>query len=543
VKSKLIVLFLLALLMTTSSIGFARGSDASIEKPPSGIVPSTVTLGQVLKAHDLAVGRLTKVGDSERIEFWHFTKAGASGSERLVRHGTDYRSTIQTGPLTEEYGQAGTLRWHMNENGVVSDTTGTELYSFEMYRILDDASDPKNDVKLLGETQAPIPAYVVEVTIPAFKHPEWVFFDKKTSLIIRTERIFGEHRFVSTYDDYGTVEGLTEPAHIHDSMGSSELDDDYQRQSLTFSSNVKSSDFDKPASRVSYMKIDQPMSLNARVVRGTVVVRLTVNNRGLDFELSSGDSHSYIDWDVARELNLPTFGHVTQSGGKTVSYESEIADATSGNLHLQNFAVEVLPFSYHADFDTKVVGTLGYDFLSQGFFTVDYVNRRVSVSPNTESAADASALDVIPVWFDDGRPFFTTTIASHETRNVLLDSSFDFSMILGSFSQAYPEAVADARFGKRHEHMIVPFADRASYGVAFDMWLANVSRMQVGPMNFLDYKILATNVDMEQGDHPIDAVMGAQFLIYFDVSYDFAHERVLLKRNDYFKHYFRVTHT
>ena len=540
-KSTITVLFFLALLIATSTTSFARGNDSPLDKPPAGIVPATLTLSQLLTAHDLAVGRLTKIGDSERLEVWRFTKSGSSGTERLVRHGTDYHSTIQTGPFTEEYGQSGSSRWHVNENGAVSETTATEFYSFEMHRILEDASDPKNDVTLLGETETPAPSYVVEVKLPQFKHPEWVFFDKKTSLITRTERIVADHRWVSTYDDYGTVQGLTEPAHIHDSFGTAALDDDYQRQSLAFSSNIKAAEFDKPASGVSYMKIDHPIGLNARVVRGTVIVRLTVNNRGLDFELSSGDTHSYLDWDVARELNLPTFGHVTQSAGKPVPYETQIADATSGSLHLQNFALEVLPFSYHADSDTKVVGTLGYDFLSQGFFTIDYVNKRVSVSPNTEGEVDASTFEVIPLWFDDGRPFFTTTIGSHETKNVLLDSSFDFSMILGSFSQAYPEAVADAFFGKRHEHKIVPFADRASYGLDFDMWIANVSQMQVGPMNFINYKILATNADMEQGDHPIDAVMGAQFLIYFDVSYDFAHERVLLKRNDYFKRYFRVT--
>lgn len=535
-----ITLACVAFLLTTPGICFARGTNASVDTPPAGITPSTTTLSQILKAHDLAVGRLTKSGESVRTEVWQFTKSGASGTERLVRHGTDYHSVIQTGPFTEEYGQSSASRWHMNENGVISDTTGAEFYSFEMFRVLEDASDPKNDVKLLGQTQTPHAAYVVEVKLPEFKHPEWVFFDKTTSLITRTERIFEDQRIVSTYDDYATVQGLTEPSHVHDSVGTALLDDDYHRQSLTFSSNAKAGEFDKPPSKVNYMRIDHALRLNAKVVNGTVVVRLTVNNRGLDFELSSGDSHSYMDWDVARELNLPTFGHVTQAAGESVPYETQIADATSGDLHLQNFALNVLPFHYHADFDTKVVGTLGYDFLSQGFFTVDYVNRRVSVSPNTVDAVDASALDIIPVWFDDGRPFFTTTIGSHETKNVLLDSSFDYSFIFGSFSQAYPEAVADALLGSKHLHRVVPFAEHASYGRDVDMWIANVSTLQVGPMNFLNYKIFATNADVAQGDHPIDAVMGTQFLQYFDVSYDFAHERVLLKRNDYFRRYFRV---
>ena len=541
-KSTLTVLFLVALLMTAPTVGFARGNAPPVDKPPAGIVPSTTTLSQVLKAHDLAVGRLTKIGDSVRTEVWQFTKAGASGSERLVRHGTDYHSVIQTGPFSEEYGQAGDARWHVDENGVVSDTTGSEFYSFEMFRVLEDASDPKNDVKLLGETQTPQPAYVVEVKIPEFKEPEWIFFDKTTALITRTERIVEGSRLVSTYDDYVRVQGLTEPSHVHDSSGVALLDDDYHRQSLTFSSTVKTTEFGKPPAHVSFMRIDHAIGLNARVVNGTVVVRLMVNNRGLDFELSSGDAHSYMDWDVARELNLPTFGQVIQTAGKQVSYETQIAEATTGDLHLQNFALEVLPFYYHPSYDTKVVGVLGYDFLSQGFITVDYVNGRVSASPNTAAAVDAADLDVIPVWFDDGLPFFTTTIGSHETKNVLLDSSFDVSFVLGSFCQAYPEAVIDDG-GKQHGREVVPFADSGGYGREVDIWLAKLPQLHVGPMNFIDYKIMATNMEMDQGNHAIDAVMGTGFLIFFDVSYDFAHDRVLLKRNAYFKKWFKVTRT
>jgi hypothetical protein len=533
-------LFCVAFLLVTPSVAFARGD--ALNNPPPGIVQTTATLSQVLKAHDAAVGRLTKSGDSVSTEIWQFTKAGAAGTERLVRHGTDYHSIIQTGPFSEEYGQSGTTRWHMNENGVVSDRTGTEFYSFEMFRVLEDASDPKNDVKLLGETQVPKPAYVIEVKLPEFRHPEWIFFDKTTSLITRTERIFERHRIVSTYDDYGTVQGLTEPLHVHDSEGTALLDDDFHRQSLTFSSTVNATEFGKPVSRVNFMRIDHAVSLDARVVRGTVVVRLMVNNRGLDFELSSGDAHSYMDWDVARELNLPTFGQVTQAAGAATSYETQIADATSRDLHIQNFSLEVLPFHYHADFDTKVVGVLGYDFLSQAYFTVDYVNKRLSASPNTVGAVEAPDLYVIPLWFDDGRPFLTTTIGNHETKNVLLDSSFLFSFVFGSFTQEYPETVADS-FGGQHKHTVVPFADSGGYGRELDVWFAKVPQLHVGPMDFLNYQILATNMDMDQGNHPIDAVMGVQLLIYFDVSYDFAHSRVLLKKNDFFRKSFKVQKT
>ena len=534
----LILALCFTLLASAWRVALAGTTDAPNDEPPPGIVPTTVTLSQVLDAHASAAGRLLKSGATVRTEVWGFTTAGAQGTERLVRRGTDYHSRIQTGPFTEEYGQLGDVRWHMNENGAVSDSRREDVRSFEMFRVLEDASDPKNDVKLLGEVHDPQFAYVIEVKRPGFRHPEWIFFDEKTALITRTEEIIGKQRFVSTYDDYQTVRGLTEPSHVHDSDGVSALDSDYRRQSLTFSVSVDESEFSKPAPHESFMRIDRPSDLNARIVYGTVIVRVFVNNRGLDFELSSGDRHSYMDSGVAQELHLPTFGQVTDATGTPVPYETEIADATIGDLHLQHFALEALPFYYHVGYDTKVVGVLGYDFLSQGRFMVDYVNHKVAASPITDAPPDPD-IYALPVHFDDGLPFFRGILASHETQNVLLDSSFTFSYVFGGFSQAYPDAVVDAKNGKQHEHAVVPFADTGAYGREFEVWNTTLSDAHIGPTHYFNYRIIATNADMELGGHQVDAVMGTQFLWFYDVYYDFAHNRVFLKPNEYFRKAFK----
>jgi hypothetical protein len=519
-------------LITAPSIAVGKGATVNLDKAPDGIVPTTAILSKILSAHQAAIGRLQPATGSVRTDIWNFTDSGTTGSERLVRQGSDYHSVITTGPFTEEYGQSGFSRWYMNENGAVTDTTSADFRSFDMFRVLDDANDPKNDVTLLGETTDAQPAYVVEVKRPHEAHPEWLYFDKKTALVTSTIQIIDDRRITSTYGNYQMVRGLTEPAHVHDSDGTASLDDDYQRQSATFSNTVSPNEFAKPPSRANFALVNHPVDLKARIVRNTVIIRLNVNGRGLDFELSSGDPHSFIDSEVARELNLPTFGHVTQAEGEDQAYETKIATAWAGDLYVQNFALEALPFSFHAD-----------DFLSQGFFTVDYVNGRVTATPNTVAPFDAfgAGLDVIPVWFDDGQPFFSCTIGDHGTNYALLDSSFELSYVLGSFTQEYPDAVPDL-FRKQHTHAIVPFADSGSYGRDLDIWLAKLPTLQVGPMNFVNYDMFATDADLESGDHPIDAVIGSQFLQFFDVSYDFAHSRVLLKENAYFHRSFRLTH-
>ncbi|MBV8082507.1 MAG: retropepsin-like domain-containing protein [Candidatus Eremiobacteraeota bacterium] len=527
-----------AILAGLLSVSIGRADEpTNDDSPPAGIQPTTASLSQVLKAHELAVGTSAKVSPPVRTESWTFTKDGQQGAERIVRRGTDYHATITSGPFAEEYGQLGDARWYVNQNGAVTASDRTDISAFDMFRVLEDASDPKNDVKLLGTVASPSPAYVVEVTRPGFKHREWVFIDTKTSLITQTQRRIGKFLIVSTYDGYQTTQGLTEPTHIHDSEATGGLEDDYKRESITFSSSADPSEFTKPQPRETFMQVSQPSSIDGRVTRGTVIVRLTIAGRGLDFELSSGDGQSYIDSDVARELGLPAFGHATASNGSPLPYETRIDEAMAGDVELKNFALEVIPFHYHADADTKIVGTLGYDFLSCGLFIVDYVNHRVSVAPNTDAPPEPD-MYFLPVTFDDGRPFFTSTIGSHETNNVLLDSSFLYSVIFGSFTGAYPEAVVDMSNGKQHTHTIVPFADGGTYGRDIDIWIASVPDIHIGPTHYINYRILATNWGFE-GERPVDAVMGTQFLAFYDVYYDFAHSRVYLKPNDFFHRSFK----
>jgi hypothetical protein len=141
----------------------------------------------------------------------------------------------------------------------------------------------------------------------------------------------------------------------------------------------------------------------------------------------------------------------------------------------------------------------------------------------------ASGYDVLPVSFDDGQPFFLCTIGGHDTNKVLLDSSFDLTAIMGSFTQEYPDMVPDLN-KREHLHRVIPFADQGAYGRDVDVWVANLPQLSIGPLNFVNYQLLATNLAMEQGDQSVDAVIGTEFLQYFDIMYDFAHSCVLLKR-------------
>lgn len=536
----------LALLAMTSALFpvLAAAKDEPKDTPPAGIAATTTTLHELLTKNDAASGTLAPGAKSAASkDVWSMTVSGVSGTETLIRRGTDYHSTIVLGPLTQEFGQLAERRWEVNENGVPSPSKSDDYMSFMMFRVMDDVADPKNDVTLLGEVSSPSPAYVVQVKVSHHKHLQWLFFDKQTYLVTRTERAedHGE-RLVTTYDDYRKTRGLTEPWHVHDTLGDAATEDDYKRVSTAVLPSASDKEFQRPADRATFARITGPLDLHAHFIDDTPFVRVNVGGRGLDFEVSTGDGYSIIDSDVARELNLPTFGHPRSDGkGKPLVYETSLGDATIGDaLRIKDFALTAMPFHYHLNQSVKIVGILGYDFLTRGTFKFDYVNKSLTVEPVADY--DKKIVDdayMLPVTFDSGLAYFKGTIAEHESESLLFDNSFDFSFVFGGFTAKYPDAVADTE-GKKHAQATIPFADNNGYGRDVDLWMANLPDVFFGPAHFKNYHILATNEDMEFGGHSVDAVMGADLLSFYDVYTDYGHSRIFLKPNRWFFKMFKA---
>ena len=295
--------FLLALLLSAASTFPALAGSANLDAPPAGIAPNPIALSQILKNYTAAVGKRPAGAPQATSESWTFTKAGANGTETLVRDGLDYYSRITTGPLVDEYGQFLGHGWHRDANGVTSPVQSPDYTSFQMLLFtdsFDDALDPKNDVKVLGEVRDPQPAYVVEIKQTGEKHPEWVFYDEKSALIDRIVRIIDDRKATVTYDDYRKTKGISQPWHLHFTDGVAALDDDFTRKTLQIGAPAGAKQFAMPPSTFPFESYAGHLSLPAKVYEDlwpidighdryhvaqspTLVVRLNVNGRGLDF--------------------------------------------------------------------------------------------------------------------------------------------------------------------------------------------------------------------------------------------------------------------
>lgn len=550
------------------SFFFAAGSAAmartkNLDAPPEGLTPTAVTLAQILKTHDASTGKRNAGIADTSSEVWSYDKAGLQGTETLVRSGNDYYARMAAGPLVQEYGQFIGRGWHRDENGIVSPVTTHDITSFEMLLFtseLNDAADPKNDVTILGQTGDAAPEYVLSIKRTGFKHPEFAYYNVKTGLVDKVSFVSDDDRVTISYGDYRATKGLTEPWHVHFTDGTPSLDYDFTRKSLVVGAPVDAMKFTIPTTKIAFQTFHGPQKLPTKVfwdryridVGGnyehdatapTVVVRLNVNGRGLDFAVSAGEPQTLIDFDVARELGLPAFGQTTHADGENVSYDTILPAADVGGLMLRNLAVRATPFHYHLSDETKVVGVIGVDVLSSGVFKIDYENGTMDLYPasdydNTILTSPNSDAYTLPVIFDSGYPFFQGVLDSNVTQNILFDNDFSMSYVFGSFIDKHPASVSDVVTGHNHGSATIPFADSKGFGKEVSVFMGKIPDVQFGPARFLNYQIVAVDGDMTFGGHDTDAVMGGDLLRFYDIYLDYPHNRIFLKPNaSFFKNF------
>jgi hypothetical protein len=553
VATRRILLFWFAL-TTALPLNAARGwcadkSDSQLDAPPA-VVSTTERLADILAAHRRAVGTRPPNAPDTVVEHWTFVDSGFSGTEDLQRSGTDYHSRIVQGPFVDQYGQYGQTRWHQDANGFTCPTTEIDTRSFYATRVLEDAADPKNDASVLGETSGPKAAYVVEVKRPGYKHPEYIFYDKESAQVVRAESVIDKRRVVQTFDDFRTTDGISRAWHIHDSDGRRELDDDWVLQSVEYGSTLAPETFTMPPNRPNISLVTTLTPIPARSLWlssyfanlwAGFLVRLDVGGRGLDFLVDSGVSRSIIDSDTARELNLPTYGQTTHlADGSTVSYRTMIARASIAGISLTNFVVDAEPFGYNPDERTAIVGVLGYDFFAANVLRFDFPNGRLDAMPVgdfSQANAVPGGID-IPFRLDDGVPLVNLGIGAAITHQAILSTTMPFSVLFGSFVGNHPEEVKDLK-GKAHTTGTLPLADAGSYGMKVESWTSLVSHFRFAISDYQQVGIETTNVAVDLHDQPVDALIAADYLRFYDVYFAYPYGRLIVKPNAVFYQTFK----
>src|SRR6266849_3574218 len=128
-----------------------------------------------------------------------------------------------------------------------------------------------------------------------------------------------------------------------------------------------------------------------RLYRGyAIVVRGSIGNlSNLNFLIDTGAVPSVLDRRIARKLRLAgTLGKLSVFTQKLDTEHSNAPNVQLGQLHADALPVVVRDLSFAEQaLGTRVDAMIGFDFLGQSAFTIDYVSKKIVFGPIDASLA------------------------------------------------------------------------------------------------------------------------------------------------------------
>lgn len=521
--------------------------------PPDGIQPTTATLADVLALNAKGEGKRLDLF-STRIEEWSSRHGGADEVTTTVWSGKDYRTTDRWGPIVSQEGRIGGVAWRQNFNGMIVIEGGIhqEAERFDAAINAARAGSAGDAVKLLGEVSSPFSAYIVQVE-PVGDPPTWLFVDKSTGLITRSEEVSGDVRFTTTYQDFRTASGAT-VAWVVDTRDGLTADDTTEtRTSLRLNGPVSLAQLSIPQpgralvefpAGVSSVELPVSMPESNDVVlldrdyeaprsafKRHIVIRVSIKGRGLDFLLDSGASTILIDKGVADELNLtqiPFSGQVY--GGETSAALVTLPELHIGSLVMKNIIAQAEPFGMRPADTEQVVGIIGYDFIANIGMKIDWDKRQViAYPPGTMPMPQTSV--TLPILLDDLIPYVPASIGDTSSDHFLIDTGADEVYIFPAFARAHSSDLADQGLGRE-----LDFGEGYAIGVSGRQRIIPTQvKSFVFGVPFNRFVVQVFQSPSKYPEHYLDGLIGYQFLHYFNLYFDYPNSRIVLEPNDHFR--------
>lgn len=458
---------------------------------------------------------------------------GLEGTERDAWSDDDYRIDTKIGPFVTAEGRYKGQRWVTNENGYTLLQRGIHQRAEANVRALE-KTDPGDDVKLLGRLRAPADVYVVRVAPPDGRE-ERRFYDASTFRLVRRETAYLGRLVVTTYDDYRETKGGALPYRSTVSDGQPENDEVYTVKYLSVDAPVTADDVAIPGSRRLPVTLPAGVAgvrLPARIDEwGRVVVRLTIQGRGLDFQLDSGADGIVIDRAVAQELGLKTYGRwSTTVAGTITSTRAVVPKIALGPVVMNDVVVDALPFAFENDRATRVVGLLGYDFIAGCVVKIDYEHGTVDALRAETFTPPAKGI-VLDAILDDQVPLIWSKFNDAVGERFMLDTGADDVVVFSGFAKKHPASVQD-----QSPHKVVSrtfnVVQMEGVGGELNVRPVVIAKMQVGTVLYPEALAFVMSGEQPAFEHEdVDGLIGASALQRFDVYLDYANSRVVLVPN------------
>jgi hypothetical protein len=501
--------------------------------PPAGIVPAAISLDAVLRANARAQGTLSPGLPASRREHWTISLGSMTGTMTSVSSGRDLREDEYLGPNHVASGIADGRLWNMNANGQVC--FGSGLHRSDDIDLDAIRARVHSGVILLGRVQTPVDAYVVRIQ-PAGGRLEYRFYDAKTFLLDRLEEIRQARRLTITLSDYRTTQGLTEPWHIHTSDGFATNDEDRTMTSLELGIRIEPAELSVPAAGAPLISlVASPQSVPAEMSGDDVVVPIAIAGHTVDFILDSGASGIIIDNALVEDFGIKEYGRITdETAGTYVESDVVLPQMSSGTLTLRNVHARSLPFAQWSDTGKPIGGLLGFDFIHDVVWHIDYQHATLeAIAPNSFVApANARAF---PVTFDDFVPTLGVALNGVPGPAFVVDTGAYRSAMFSRYFEMHANRFPDRGLGEAMTASFPFVNDFTGVGGTVEYRPLELGPFVVGSWSFPTWLFDVTQNAAAFEFEDYDGLIGQDFLRNFDVYLDYPDSRIYLAPNDRFR--------
>ena len=523
----------MAIRLLTAVIGLALLLGAAGD--PGDASPSTKSLLDALRKATLgrSLGSIASIHTAGAVELLGLRgRAQEWDDVRGVRYTTDQNAGAASGAS----GWDGKVAWNQDYAGLVTIDGGTsgrlqaidQAYLDNLRYLRSDAGGAT--VIYAGSRSDGERSYDVLAVTPPRGSEVDLWIDPRTHLIARETATIGIVSATTLLSDYRRVEGITYP----------------------FDSSTRTSSGNEFGERITSLEVNTDVAERMRVpgqnvhdfsISGgtsTIVPLQIVNNHiylsdvMLDghgpytFVLDSGGDY-IVTPEVAAALQAKSSGGMQLQGVGNATEGASFAHIDSiaiGNAVVRNQYTLVLPIAtgFGVAEGLKIDGMVGYQFLARFLTTIDYANSKLTLAMPTAAPASAPGAAAIPFYVDGSIPRISVGVDG-VTTSAEVDTGNRAGLELSSpFLATHPVIAALAKTPP----------GVVGFGVGGPAYarLGRVPTLQIGPYAIANSVASFTYQTKGAFADPFNpASIGSAIWRRFDVTFDYAHQQLLLAKN------------
>lgn len=359
-----------------------------------------------------------------------------------------------------------------------------------------------------------------------------LWIDPQTHLIARETTTIGTVESTTTLSDYRRTEGITYPFTTSTQLSTGNT---FSERVATLEVNADVAERMRvPGQNVHDFSIaGETATLPAMVVNNHVYLTgVMLDGRGpYTFVLDSGGDY-IITPQVLAALHGTSAGGLQLQGVGSATEGASFARVGSiavGNATVRNQYALVLPIAtgFGVAEGMRIDGMLGYQFLARFLTTIDYANAKLTLAMPSTLAAAAPGAASMQFFFDGTIPRINVNVGD-VTVSAEVDTGNRAGLELTApFLAAHPGIAALAKSA--------PAVTGFGVGGPSYARLGRIPTLQIGPYQLSNaIALFATSEKGALSDPFNPANLGAAILRRFTITFDYAHQQLLLTKNPLF---------